>query len=51
MYEDLFLYEELTAYDQVVFATSIQLALQLLGKKPCCMKLCNHNVFQGFTTK
>ena len=51
MYEDLFLYEELTAYDQVVFATSLKFAHKLLGRKPCwCMKLCNHNVFQGFTT-
>ena len=51
MHKDLFLYEELTTYDEVVIAKAIQLGLQLLGKKNCwCMKLCNHKIFQGFTT-
>ena len=46
-----FLYQDLTPYDQVVFAKAIQIALQLLGKDSCwCLKKNNHAIFQGFTT-
>lgn len=51
MYKDAFLYEELTVYDEIVFAKAIQFGTQLLGKERCwCMKLCNHKIFQGFNT-
>ena len=51
MYKDAFLYEELTVYDEIVFAKAIQFGAQLLGKERCwCMKLCNHKIFQGFNT-
>ena len=48
---DSFLYKELTPYDQIVFARSIQIALKLYGKDKCwCMKKNKHSIFSGFTT-
>ena len=49
--ESVFLYENLTPYDQITFAKAFQIALQLWNKDECwCMKEKNHNVFQGFNT-
>jgi hypothetical protein len=49
--ESVFLYENLTPYDQITFAKAFQIALQLWGKDECwCMKEKNHNVFKGFNT-
>ena len=46
-----FLYQDLTPYDQVIFAKAMQISLQLLGKDQCwCLKKNNHAIFQGFTT-
>ena len=49
--ENAFLYQDLTPYDQVIFAKAIQISLQLMGKENCwCLKRNNHAIFQGFTT-
>ncbi len=49
--ESAFLYQDLTPYDQIVFAKAFQVALQLMGKNECwCMKERNHSVFRGFNT-
>ena len=50
--ETTFLYQDLTPYDQVIFAKAVQISLQLLGKEKCwCLKRNNHAIFQGFTIK
>ena len=46
-----FVYNDLTPNDQIIFARSFQLALQILGKDSCwCLKKYNNIMFQGFTT-
>ena len=49
--EDVFLYNGLTPYDQIIFAKAFQISLQLLEKEQCwCLKKNTHAIFQGFTT-
>ena len=46
-----FLYNDLTPYDQIVFANAFKTALKILGKDSCwCMKKLKHSAFQGFNT-
>ena len=47
--EEIFLYESLTPYDQITFAKSIQVSLQLLGRDSCwCLKENSDSIFYGF---
>ena len=49
--ESVFLYENLTPYDQITFAKAFQISLQLWDKDECwCMKEKTHNIFRGFNT-
>ena len=48
---DAFLYKNLTAYDQILFARAFQTALEHFGKESCwCLTKMNNAGFKGFTT-